>query len=268
MSQFAKKTVLITGGASGIGKIMSRLALERGAKVVIWDVNASMMAKTVEELSSVGIVVGYQVDISDSEQVVQTAQKVKTEVGSIDILVNNAGIVTGDYFHLHTPDDITKTIAVNLLAPMHISHIFLQDMIERKSGHICNIASMAGLISNPKMAVYAASKWGITGWSDSLRLEMIQQKTQIKITTILPYYINTGMFDGVRSFIPLLDPEKSALRMIRAIENDRFLVGMPWGGRFVRLMQGLLPVKLFDLVIGKWAGVYQTMTHFTGRKTD
>jgi short-subunit dehydrogenase len=268
MNKFANKTVLITGGASGIGKIMSRLALERGAKVVIWDVNASMMTKTVDELSPVGTVVGYRVDIADYEQVVETVQKVKAEVGNIDILINNAGIVSGDYFHLHAPADITKTIAVNLVAPMLISHIFLQDMINRKSGHICNIASMAGLISNPKMAVYAASKWGMVGWSDSLRLEMIQQKTQVKITTILPYYINTGMFDGVRSCIPLLDPEKSALRMIRAIENDRFLLSMPWSGRFVRLMQGLLPVKLFDLVIGKWAGVYQTMQHFTGRKTD
>jgi all-trans-retinol dehydrogenase (NAD+) len=74
------------------------------------------------------------------------------------------------------------------------------------------------MLSNPKMSVYAASKWAVTGWSDSLRLEMTQLHKNVHVTTVLPYYINTGMFDGVKSSImPILKPEKVAAKVIRAI---------------------------------------------------
>ena len=77
---------------------------------------------------------------------------------------------------------------VNANAPMLITKEFLNDMLDQNSGHICNIASSGGLISNPKMSVYAASKWSVIGWSDSLRLEMKLLKKNIHITTIMPYY--------------------------------------------------------------------------------
>ncbi|MOA38335.1 putative oxidoreductase SadH [compost metagenome] len=138
-------------------------------------------------------------------------------------------------------------------------------MLTRNSGHICNIASSAGLISNPKMSVYAASKWSLIGWSDSLRLEMKQLKKNIGVTTVTPYYINTGMFDGVRSVIPLLKPEKAANKIIKAIENNRIFLSMPWSVRFVRFFQGLLPIWFFDWFVGKVMGIYSTMEHFKGR---
>lgn len=120
------------------------------------------------------------------EQVKETAQKVKQEHGVVDVLINNAGIVVGKYFHEHTTSDILKTMEVNTNAPMLVTREFLGDMMKQNSGHICNIASSAGIVSNPKMAVYAASKWAVTGWSDSLRLEMKQLKKNIGVTTIMP----------------------------------------------------------------------------------
>ena len=80
---------------------------------------------------------------------------------------------------------------INTNAPMYVCIEFLEDMMNQNSGHICNIASSAAIVSNPKMSVYAASKWAITGWSDSLRLEMKQLRKNVNVTTILPYYINT-----------------------------------------------------------------------------
>ena len=139
--------------------------------------------------------------------------------------------------------------------------------MDRNSGHICNIASSGGLISNPKMSVYAASKWALIGWSDSLRLEMKQLKKAVHITTILPYYINTGMFDGVQSKIPILDPEASALTIIKAIENNKKMITIPgYIYRFTRLGQALLSINGFDWFAGKALGIYKTMEHFTGRK--
>src|SRR5690554_2466977 len=218
MKNLKDKIVLITGGASGIGKIMVRLMLERNAKVIIWDINQKSIDQTISEFSDKGQVVGYHVDISNLEQIQEAAQKVKQEIGVVDVLINNAGIIVGKYFSEHTASDISKTMEINAHAPMYITMEFLDDMMQQNSGHICNIASSGGIVSNPKMSVYAASKWSLIGWSDSLRLEMKQMNKQVDVTTILPYYINTGMFDGVQSKISILDPEVAALTIVKAIE--------------------------------------------------
>ncbi|HQX03938.1 MAG TPA: SDR family NAD(P)-dependent oxidoreductase, partial [Flavobacterium sp.] len=159
MFNFSNKNVLITGGASGIGKLMGELVLQKGAKLIIWDINQKNIDETRSQFSKFGTVVGYNVDVADIEQVKITAKIVKEEHGSVDVLINNAGIIVGKYFHEHSNDDITKTMNINANAPMHIALAFLSDMMKQNSGYICNIASSAGLISNPKMAVYAASKW-------------------------------------------------------------------------------------------------------------
>jgi all-trans-retinol dehydrogenase (NAD+) len=265
--QFKDNSVLITGGASGIGKIMARLLLEHGAKVIIWDIDESKTTAVISELSALGVIVGYTVDISSKKQIKDTAKKVKQTFGGIDILINNAGIIIGDYFHQHNTSNILKMMDVNAMAPMVITSEFLQEMLAKNSGHICNIASSGGLISNPKMAVYAASKWALIGWSDSLRLEMKQLKKNIIVTTILPYYISTGMFEGVRSKIPILNPETTALKIIKAIEKNKKMVTIPgYIYRFTRFAQAILPFNMFDWFAGSVLGIYSTMEHFTGRK--
>ena len=265
--QFKDNSVLITGGASGIGKIMARLLLEHGAKVIIWDIDESKTTAVISELSALGVIVGYTVDISSKKQIKDTAKKVKQTFGGIDILINNAGIIIGDYFHQHNTSNILKTMDVNAIAPMVITSEFLQEMLAKNSGHICNIASSGGLISNPKMAVYAASKWALIGWSGSLRLEMKQLKKNIIVTTILPYYISTGMFEGVRSKIPILNPEITALKIIKAIEKNKKMVTIPgYIYRFTRFAQAILPFNMFDWFAGSVLGIYSTMEHFTGRK--
>lgn len=267
MSTFQNKTVLITGGASGIGKLMASIALQKGAKVIIWDINQLKIDETLLEYRSLGTISSYTLDITDLEAVKATAGHVKKDHGTVDILINNAGIVVGNYFHEHSHEEISRTMAINANAPMHIALEFLNDMMEQNSGHICTIASSAGLISNPKMAVYVASKWSAIGWSDSLRLEMKQLKKNIGVTTVTPYYINTGMFDGVKSsMVPILKPEKVARQIIRGIERNKIFVSMPWSVGFVRFSQGLLPIRVFDWLVGDVMGVYAAMEHFKGRK--
>jgi short-subunit dehydrogenase len=123
------------------------------------------------------------------------------------------------------------------------------------------------MISNPKMSVYAASKWAVIGWSDSVRIELAERRSKVRFTTVAPFYINTGMFDGVRSrIIPILNPERTSRKIIRAIEHNRDFRGIPFGFHFIRLCQGVLPTALFDFLFGKCFGVYSTMDHFTGRK--
>lgn len=259
--------VLITGGASGIGKLMGKLLLQKGAVLIIWDINPQSIKETLAEFSGIGAAEGFQVDISDTDQVASAAKNTEQKYGTIDLLINNAGIVVGKYFHDHTEQDILRTMDINAVAPMRITRYFLQGMMKQKSGHICNIASSAGLTSNPRMSVYAASKWSLTGWSDSLWIEMYQLKTHIGITTVTPYYINTGMFEGVRSpVIPILNPAKVARKIVQGIERNRRYVSMPWSVHFVRLSQGLLPFRLYDWFAGRVLGIYKTMDQFTGHK--
>ncbi len=156
---------------------------------------------------------------------------------------------------------------VNAKAPMYITKEFLKDMLERNTGHICNIASSGGLSSNPRMSVYIASKWSVVGWSDSLRIEMKQLNKNVNVTTIMPYYINTGMFEGVKSKIPILEPEATALTIVKAIEKNKKMVTIPgYIYRLTRFNQSIMSLDLYDWFVGHVLGIYKTMEHFTGRK--
>ena len=267
--KFENNSVLITGGASGIGKIMGRMALEKGAsRLIIWDINPQNINTTVEELSKIGTVRGYIVDVAKNDVVIESYNKVKAECGDIDILINCAGIVTSNKtFDKQTVDEIMRTMNINTIAPMLVTRAILPDMLKRQKGHVCTIASAGGMLGNPRMSVYGASKWGAIGWSESMRIELQAEKSNVHVTTIAPYYINTGMFDGVKSrIIPVLKPEYVSKRIIRAIEKNRTFRGIPFGFHFIRFWQAILPTKVFDWLFGEVFGIYHTMDHFTGRK--
>ncbi len=269
--KFENANVLITGGASGIGKIMGRMALEKGARCfIIWDINIAGIEATRKELARYGKVKGYVVDVSDHETVSLAYRKTVEDCGGIDILINCAGIITGNKtFDQQTYEEMIRTININTLAPMFVTRAMLPDMLKRNSGHICNITSAGGMLSNPKMSVYAASKWGATGWSDSVRIELQGMKSNVHVTTAAPYYINTGMFSGVKSpIIPVLKPEYVAKRIIRAIERNRSFRGIPFGFHFIRFWQFILPTRIFDWFFGEVMGIYHAMDEFTGRKKE
>ncbi len=270
--------VLITGGASGIGRIMGRICLEKGASnLIVWDINQANIDKTEAELSDVkpaeaGIsksqIHSYIVNVSDPQAIKSAYEKVKNEVGEVDILVNCAGIVRGNNtFDKQTVQDIDLTMDINANAPMYVALAVLPDMLRRDRGHICNIASAAGMLGVPKLSVYCASKWAVIGWTESMRVELKQARSHVRVTSVAPYFINTGMFDGVNSKVfPILDPEKTAAKIIRAVEVGKSFRGIPFAYHFIRIWQGLLPNFLFDFIFGKVFGVYSVMDHFTGRR--
>ena len=270
--------VLITGGASGIGRIMGRICLEKGASnLIVWDINQANIDKTEAELSdakpveagvSKGQIHSYIVNVSDPQAIKSAYEKVKSEVGEVDILVNCAGIVRGNNtFDKQTVQDIDLTMDINANAPMYVALAVLPDMLRRDRGHICNIASAAGMLGVPKLSVYCASKWAVIGWTESMRVELKQARSHVRVTSVAPYFINTGMFDGVNSKVfPILDPEKTAAKIIRAVEAGKSFRGIPFAYHFIRIWQGLLPNFLFDFIFGKIFGVYSVMDHFTGRR--
>ena len=266
--KFENANVLITGGASGIGKMMGRMALEKGAKCfIIWDINIMGIEATKQELSKYGKVEGYVVDVANYDIVEKVYKNTVRDCGEIDILINCAGVITSNKtFDQQSSEEITRTVNINTVAPMFVARAVLPDMLGRNKGHLCTIASAGGMLSNPKMSVYAASKWGVIGWSDSVRIELQQMKSKVRMTTVAPYYIKTGMFDGVKSKIfPLLEPEYVARKVIRAIEKNKTFKGIPFGFHFIRFWQTVLPTRIFDFFFGKVFGLYHAMDNFTGR---
>lgn len=269
MTSFKDKTILITGAASGIGFLMGRMSLERGAKhLVMWDINPNSLASSSEELRNKGYSVStYVVDVRNKDQVSETANQIMNEHENIDILINNAGIIVGKSFAEHSYEDIENTLAVNSLGMMYVARAFLPTMMMNNFGRIVNIASAAGLTPNPGMTVYAASKWAAVGWSDSLRVELQQDHSNIKVLTVMPSYINTGMFDGVKAplLIPLLDPEKISAKILDSVEKDKFYLREPFIIKLSPFIRGVLPARVYDFIAGKILKVYSSMNTFKGR---
>jgi NAD(P)-dependent dehydrogenase (short-subunit alcohol dehydrogenase family) len=264
--------LLITGAAMGMGKIYAQKAVAEGAAaVVLWDVNQVELDKTVAELSvKGGNVRGYVVDVSNLDAIVAAAAQVRAEIGHIDIVFNNAGVVRGKYFweHDHLKDTFF-TMSINALAPMYITREFLPAMIAQRGSEqrIVNIASAAGLVSNPKMSVYCGSKWAATGWSDSVRIELEEAGYRhVTVTTVNPTYIATGMFEGAKPmlFTPILTPEYVTDRVWAAMKIGRPRLVMPWTVLFSNFMKGLLPVRAYDWLAKNVFGVYKTMETFKG----
>lgn len=272
ITDVAGMKVLVTGAAMGLGKLFAAKALAEQARVVLWDVNEAALADTAAELTAAGgNVQHYVVDVSSAEAITAAAALVRRDVGDVDIVFNNAGIVRGNaYFWEVRTADITATMLVNSLAPMYITREFLPAMIASGGpARIVTIASSAGLVANPRMAVYAGSKWAAVGWSDSVRLELEQAGHQhVKVTTVCPTYIDTGMFAGAKGIFltPILQPDRVVDTVWRAMKKGRPLVIMPWTSRFNQAISGVLPVRLRD-AFQRQVGIHSSMAEFTGRTT-
>ena len=269
--------VLITGAAGGMGRMYAERAVaEHAASVTLWDVDGATLARTVDEIGAVSQgrtrVQSYVVDVADLGAIAKTAQRVRREVGNPDVLINNAGIVRGNRYFWETDngEDTRPTMQVNALAPMYITREFIPGMIANayRASRIVNIASAAGTLSNPRMAVYAASKAALIGWSDSLRIELEQaDHTNVRVTTVTPSYISTGMFAGAKGPVlaPVLEPEFVVDRVWKAMLAGTPLVELPWSVGLSRALRGVLPTRLFDRLVGDGFGVYRSMERFTGR---
>jgi short-subunit dehydrogenase len=274
------KNVLITGGAMGMGRLFAERAIaEQASAVVLWDVDESALNNTLTELvdgpasaaSSTVEVSGYIVDVADATEVADTAAAVLDDLDRIDVLINNAGVVRGNNYFWETDleRDTKLTIDVNTLAPMYVAHEFLPAMIAAPGEcRMINLASAAGFTPNPRMAVYAASKWAVIGWSDSVRLELKQAGfDHVKVTTVCPYYVRTGMFDGARSapLLPLLDPSEVVDEAWSAMLAGRPFVVLPKTVMLSEMLKGVVPTGVRDFIADHVIGVYHTMDDFTGR---
>jgi short-subunit dehydrogenase len=267
---------LITGAAMGMGRLYAERAVAEGAEtVILWDINKEALTETTKALrvhaDNTQEIVPMLVDIGERGAIEKASAKVIADHGGVDVIINNAGVVRGTYFWEHENERDTEFIMkINALAPMFITHEFLRGMIDgKRPSRIVNIASAAGTLSNPKMSVYASSKWALIGWSDSVRLELKQQGfDNVKVTTVCPSYISTGMFEGVKGplMTPIMQPEYVVNRVWNSMRSGKPMLMLPWTVHLSKVLKGILPQSWFDAIAGNIFGVYNTMDKFTGRK--
>jgi len=247
MTALKGKTALVTGAARGIGRALTVALAGEGCRVAAADMNEKDLRLLKKELNS-NLIFVYELDVTKPASISACARKIKKEIGPIDIIVNNAGIVFGGPFHTTPLEKHIKTFAVNVDGLVAVTHQFLPDLIEKNSGHIVNMASASGLVSLPYGTTYAASKWAVIGFSDSLRMELKMNKFEIPVTCVCPSYVNTGMFDGVKPPIltPLLTTEKLVEKIVSAIKTNKKSVMAPFIVNFIPFLKGLLPQAVWD----------------------
>jgi all-trans-retinol dehydrogenase (NAD+) len=257
-------TVLITGGGSGLGRRMALLAARRGARVLIWDLAADGGRNVRDEIRAGGGTAESQtVNIADQEAVKAAA----AEAGPVDVLINNAGVVSGHLLLDAADEDIERTFNVNVLALYWVTRAFLPGMTSRGRGTVVTVASAAGLVGVARQTDYSASKFAAFGFNESLRADLRSGGSGVKTLVVCPYYIDTGMFDGVRTRFPLLLPilreEEVAAKILDGIEAGREKLVLP---PLVNLVPAarILPVAAFDRLMD-FLGINRTMDHFTGR---
>jgi all-trans-retinol dehydrogenase (NAD+) len=266
--QLAGRRVLITGGARGIGRAMGRWFAIAGAEVVIWDLDAAAAERTAAWLTAGSGRPHHAAgcDVTDRAAVHARARELEADLGPVDVVVNNAGVVSGKELTELTEADVRRTFEVNTLALYWVTQAFLPGMIERGTGHVVTIASAAGWIGVRKQTDYSASKHAAVGFDESLRMELRRRAPGVRTTVVCPFYIDTGMFTGVRTrvpwLLPILDEQQVARKVVLAVQRDRPQLFLP-------PIVGTLPtlrvlgVRVFDTA-AELLGVNVSMEDFVG----
>ena len=271
MTELKGKRVLITGGAQGIGLEMAIKFAGRGAEIVIADLNEAKLPGAKARIEEVGVAAwAFPVDVTNPASIASLRAQIAAEAGPVDVLVNNAGVVFGGPFTETPLDRHFKTFEVNVLGVVAMTHAFLADLIERPEAHLVHISSASGFIGLPYGSTYAASKWAVIGFSESIRAELnLTGRKHVHSTVVCPSYIGTGMFDGVEApkATNILEPAYLAEKVVQAVERNRIHVLEPFMVKLTPLLRSLLPTGLSDR-LSHLFGADTSMAHWTGHEGE
>ena len=217
------RVAVITGGAQGIGFAVAERFIASGAKVVLWDINATQLAEAQAALGAAASTV--LVELTDAAAVATATAKTLAQQTRIDILVNNAGITGGNAptWEL-TPDIWRRTIEVNLVAPYLTCHAIVPAMIKQGYGRIVNVASVAGKEGNPNASHYSASKAGLIALTKSLGKELATKG--ILVNAVAPAAAKTAMFEQMKP--EFIDYMLSKIPMGRFVEPHEIAAAITW----------------------------------------
>jgi NAD(P)-dependent dehydrogenase (short-subunit alcohol dehydrogenase family) len=235
--------VAVTGGGSGIGRAVAEHFARTGANVTIGDIDGSDVA----------------LDVSDRDSFAAFLDAAEERHGPLDVLVNNAGVDWVGPFH-EEPDEVSRReIDINLMGTILGTRLALARMLPRGKGHIVNVASGVGRVPLPGSAVYSATKHGIVGLTESLRLEY--RDSGVRFSLIQPAQVDTGMLAGLArpKLLPVVSADDVAAAVVRAVRQNRFELWVPASQGVTARLGYVMPRRLRELVmrvlgVGRIAG--------------
>jgi NADP-dependent 3-hydroxy acid dehydrogenase YdfG len=251
MTFWKDKIVFLTGASSGIGEALALELAKRGAILGLLARRENLLQELAQKCERHGKAARYfAADVTDEIAVADAADGFRREFGKIDILIANAGIGGGaKHAKDLTPADFRRVIDINLNGAMNAVAAVLPSMLERGSGQLVAISSLAGFRGLPKSAAYCASKAGMTAYFESVRLDV--QKKGIDVTIIQPGFIKTPLTSGRASKMPfLMELEESIPYFLRAIEKKKKFAAFPWQLATVVRAGKMFPAWLYDRIAG------------------
>lgn len=261
------KVVLITGGSRGLGIVMARQLVEKGAKVAVCARNEEELISAAEELAAVTQnYLAIPCDITDKEQVKKMVDETESILGPVDVLINNAGIIQVGPMESMTDQDFEDAMNVHFWGPYHVMKEVLPSMKKRKGGRVVNIVSIGGKISFPHLLPYNASKYALAGLSEGMSAEL--KKDNIKVTTVYPGLMRTGSprnidvkgkheeeyaWFKISDSLPIISmsAKKAAKRIIKALEKGENTLTLSFPAKLAEAVHGIAPdltISAFDAI--------------------
>lgn len=250
MSEFWKgKVVFLTGASSGIGEALALAMAEKGAIVGLLARRAELLKEIVEKIELNGGKARYfAVDVVNEKEVSDAANSLREEFGKIDIMIANAGIGGNNKETRELrPEFVKKVIDINLMGAVNSVYAVLPQMLERKSGQLVAVSSLAGFRGLPKSAAYSASKGGMTNFFESVRLDV--QHKGVDVTIIQPGFIKTPLTSGRANKMPfLMELEDAVPLFLKAIEKKKKFSAFPWQLATIVRLARFLPASIYDKI--------------------
>jgi NAD(P)-dependent dehydrogenase (short-subunit alcohol dehydrogenase family) len=249
---FTNTPVAVTGGAHGIGRAIVQHFARAGARVAIGDLDGDGAQKLGEEIG--GGAIGVALDVTDRDAFAAFLDAAEQTHGPLGVMVNNAGVDWVSPFH-EEPDEISRReLEINLMGTILGTRLALQRMLPRRQGHVVNVASGVGRVPLPGSAVYSASKHGIVGLTESLRMEY--RGSGVGFTLVQPSQVKTAMIEGQPQprLLPVVTPDDVAEAALDAVRREKFEVWVPASQSVSVKLGNLLPRRAREAVM-RFAGV-------------
>jgi len=211
------KRILITGGTEGLGLALVKNLIEKDSQIIVCARTKENLEKIKKELKEIET---HQCDVSDYSQV----EKMIKETGQIDILINAAGVYYDGQLEDHTIEQIDQQIDINLKGTIYTCKAILPQMKKRQAGCIVNVSSTSGIKGKPNHSAYVASKWGVTGLTKSLQIDLKDSK--VKVLGFYPGGMKTNLFEDSKKSAGAdwMDPNKVAEIIVFMIERDESMI--------------------------------------------
>jgi short-subunit dehydrogenase len=243
--RWEEATVVVTGASRGIGRAIAAAAAARGARLGLIARSTDALTALRDELGGPGRVTIASADVGDRQQLESALATITGDLGGVDVLVNNAGIGCWGPFVDIDAEELERVLAVNLTAAMHLTRLVLPGMLRAGRGQVVNVGSVAGRLGAPFEAVYSASKFGLTGFTEALAVEVRSSGVQVSMVNPGPVATGFNAASGGRAYARQrprpVSAERVAAVVIATVEQGGLERVIPRWLRFAHLVRTVAP---------------------------